>query len=228
MPAVSRFALLILILVIPFMLPLQVNAQAPGYADITHPGAGEAIFGLVTIEGSADHPSFVSYELSFAYQPNPEDTWFPIMQSIQTPVSEGRLGIWDTTGITDGTYQLRLRVWLKNGNALEAFVQDLRVRNTIPTESPTAVKQVAIQSPSSIPLTQTPQPTPLPPSFSDGRAHVTRIFFTGAILGGAGLLLLGGYLFARRSMSLRWAKLRMRRIHWRSDRERGKRRRDQG
>ena len=209
------------------MLPLDVNAQAPGYADITNPAAGEAIFGLVTIEGSADHPSFVSYELSFAYQPNPEDTWFPIMQSIQTPVSEGRLGLWDTTGITDGTYQLRLRVWLKNGNALQAFVQDLRVRNTVPTETPTAIKQVALPSPSPIPLTQTPRPTPIPPSFSDGRAHVKRIFFIGAILGGVSLLLLGGYLLVRRSMSLRWAKLRMRQIHWRSEKERGGRRRDQ-
>jgi hypothetical protein len=227
MLAVSRFPLIILIILIPFMIPLPVNAQAPGYADITQPTAGEAIFGLVTIEGSADHPSFVSYELSFAYQPNPEDTWFPIMQSIQTPVSEGRLGIWDTTGITDGTYQLRLRVWLKNGNALEAFVEDLRVRNTIPTETPTAIKQAAPQSPSPIPLTQTPRPTPIPPSFSDGRAHVKRIFFTGAIIGGVGLLLLGGYLFARRSMSLRWAKLRMRQMHWRSERERGGRRRGQ-
>ena len=227
MPTVSRFILLISIILFSFMLPLDVNAQAPGYADITNPAAGEAIFGLVTIEGSADHPSFVSYELSFAYKPNPEDTWFSIMQSIQTPVSEGRLGLWDTTGITDGTYQLRLRVWLKNGNALEAFVQDLRVRNTVPTETPTAIKQVALPSPSPIPLTQTPRPTPIPPSFSDGRAHVKRIFFIGAILGGVSLLLLGGYLLVRRSMSLRWAKLRMRQIHWRSEKERGGRRRDQ-
>ncbi len=227
MSAVSRFMLCSLIIITTFLLPLKVNAQAPGYADITRPAAGEAIFGLVTIEGSADHPSFVSYELSFAYQPNPEDTWFPIMGSIQTSVSEGRLGIWDTTGITDGTYQLRLRVWLKNGNALEAIVPDLRVRNTIPTETPTAVKQVSLPSPSLIPVTQTPRPTPIPPSFSDGRAHVGRIFTTGAILGGVSLLLLGGYLFARRSMSLRWAKLRMRRIHWRSERERGGRKRNQ-
>ncbi|HEY43202.1 MAG TPA: hypothetical protein G4O11_04390 [Anaerolineae bacterium] len=227
MPAGLRSVVRVLIIVIPLMLPLQVNAQAPGYADITYPQSGEAIFGLVTIEGSADHPSFVSYELSFAHQPNPEDTWFPIMGPIQTPVSEGRLGIWDTTGITDGTYQLRLRVWLKNGIALEAFVQELRIRNTIPTETPTAIMQVAIPSPSPPTLTPTPRPTPLTPSFSDGRPYVMRIFFTGAILGGAGLILLGGYLFARRSMSLRWAKLRMRRIHWRSERERGKRRREQ-
>jgi hypothetical protein len=227
MPAASRSLLRILIIIIPITLPLQVNAQAPGYADITRPAAGEAIFGLVTIEGSADHPSFVSYELSFAYQPNPEDTWFPVMESIQTPVSEGRLGIWDTTGITDGTYQLRLRVWLKNGNALEAFVPDLRVRNIIPTETPTAVRQVSLPSPTHIPRTQTPQPTSIPPSFSDGRAHVGRVFTIGAILGGVSLLLLGGYLFARRSMSLRWAKLRMRRIHWRSERERGGRKRKQ-
>jgi hypothetical protein len=222
-----RFTLLGTIIIITFTHPLRVNAQAPGYADITHPESGAAIFGLITIEGSADHPSFVSYDLSFAYQPNPEDTWFPIMESIQTPVSEGRLGIWDTTGITDGTYQLRLRVWLRNGNALEASVQDLRVRNAIPTETPTVVKQVAIPSPSPIPVTQTPRPTPLIPSFSEGRPHVIRTFVTGAILGGVGLILLGGYLFARRSMSLRWAKLRMRRIHWRSDRERGPRKREQ-
>ena len=36
----------------------QAAAQVPGYADIREPLGGEAIKGVITIEGSASHPSF--------------------------------------------------------------------------------------------------------------------------------------------------------------------------
>jgi len=206
-------------------MPSSAVAQAPGYADVTRPQPGEAIFGLITIEGSAAHPSFVYYEISFAYQPNPSDTWFPIMQPIQTPITDGRLGIWDTTGITDGNYQLRLIVWLENGKSLEAVVSDLRIRNTTPTETPAATKPAALLSPSPVIPADTPLPTQIPSSSNIGLSRVLRAFFIGGIVCLVGLLSLGGFIIVRRFLQFHWATLRMRHLHWRSEQRRGRKRR---
>ena len=50
----------------------------PGFAEITNPAAGQRLTGLITIRGTADHPSFAGYELLFAHDPNPTETWFPL------------------------------------------------------------------------------------------------------------------------------------------------------
>jgi len=213
------------IILVAIIMPSSAIAQAPGYADITRPQPGEAIFGLITIEGSAAHPSFVYYELSFAYQPNPSDTWFPIMQPIQTSITDGRLGIWDTTGITDGNYQLRLIVWLENGKSLEAVASDLRIRNTTPTETPAATKPAALLSPSPVIPADTPLPTQIPSSSNIGLSRVQRAFFIGGIVCLVGLLSLGGFIIVRRSLQFHWANLRMRHLHWRSEQRRGRKRR---
>ncbi len=213
------------IILVAIVMPSSAVAQAPGYADVTRPQPGEAIFGLITIEGSAAHPSFVYYEISFAYQPNPSDTWFPIMQPIQTPITDGRLGIWDTTGITDGNYQLRLIVWLENGKSLEAVVSDLRIRNTTPTETPAATKPAALLSPSPVIPADTPLPTQIPSSSNIGLSRVLRAFFIGGIVCLVGLLSLGGFIIVRRSLQFHWATLRMRHLHWRSEKRRGRKRR---
>lgn len=213
------------IILVAIIMPSSAVAQAPGYADVTRPQPGEAIFGLITIEGSAAHPSFVYYEISFAYQPNPSDTWFPIMQPIQTPITDGRLGIWDTTGITDGNYQLRLIVWLENGKSLEAIVSDLRIRNTTPTETPAATKPAALLSPSPVIPADTPLPTQIPSSSNIGLSRVLRAFFIGGIVCLVGLLSLGGFIIVRRFLQFHWATLRMRHLHWRSEQRRGRKRR---
>lgn len=227
MPTRLRSIIYISTILVAIMTPSSVLAQAPGYADITRPQQGEAIFGLVTIEGSAAHPSFVYYELSFAYQPNPSDTWFPIMQPIQTPVTDGRLGIWDTTGITDGNYQLRLIVWLENGKSLEAIVSDLRIRNTTPTETPAATKPAALLSPSPVIPTDTPLPTQIPSSSNIGSSRVMRAFLIGGVVCLVSLLSLGGFIIVRRYLQIHWSTLRMRHIHRRSEQRRGRKRRGQ-
>ena len=227
MPSRLRSIIYISAILASIMTPSSALAQAPGYADITHPQQGESIFGLVTIEGSAAHPSFAYYELFFAYQPNPSDTWFPIMQPIQTPVTDGRLGIWDTTGITDGNYQLRLIVWLENGNSLQAIVSDLRIRNTTPTETPAATKPAALLSPSPVVPTDTPLPTQIPSSGNIGSSRVMQAFLTGGIVCLVSLLSLGGFIIVRRYLQLHWSTLRMRNIYRRSEQRRRGRKRGQ-
>jgi len=190
----------------------QAAAQAPGYADIREPLGGEAIEGVVTIEGSASHPSFESYDLSFSHSDDPTRTWFFIGDGIHTPVTDGRLGLWDTTGITDGFYTLRLRVHLNNDIMLEATVEGLRIRNSTPIEPSTPQPERLEVTPTIALPSRTPRPTPLPLPEGSNPTAVLQNFSGGLIAGVVSLLILGMYLFIRRRSQERWAILRMRQM----------------
>jgi hypothetical protein len=194
----------------------RASKQAPGFADITRPGDGEIIHGVVTIEGSAAHPAFVAYELSFAYDPDPTDTWFPIVDDFQTPITDGRLGLWDTTGITDGDYQLRLYVILENDGRLEAYARNLHVRNTTPIETQPAFEEQTTSTPTALSATETPSPTVVPVIVSrrSGTQKVLQSLKIGGYIGGASLLLFAAYTSLRRLV-------RSRRLSPRSRRSRG-------
>jgi hypothetical protein len=202
---------------------LPAAAQAPGYADITSPADGQAVQGLITIEGSASHPFFEAYDLAFAYPSDPSQTWFLITDPVNQPVADGPMAIWDTTGITDGNYRLRLRVFLTNGNILQVFVDDLRVRNYTAVETSSPGAAVSQPTPTIALPTRTPRPTPLPALTGDGSQGVFRAFTIGAILGGLTLILGGGYVIARRRMKIRLGMMRTRRMLWQQDRKNRKR-----
>lgn len=51
---------------------------ALGAAEIDDPQPGQVLRGVVLIRGTADHPAFDHYEVSFAYEPNPTASWFAI------------------------------------------------------------------------------------------------------------------------------------------------------
>lgn len=162
-------------------------------AEITQPTSGQTVSGLVTLEGTAGHLGFLRYDLSFAYAHDPTPTWFTIAEAVETQVYSGRLGIWDTTGITEGEYDVRLRVWTPAAEPLAAYVRAIRVARTLPPPSATA-------SPEATP------PTPLPtvtrraapvspvaaaptPSADSRLSAADRAFVIGA---GAGATVLGG------------------------------------
>lgn len=201
------------------------SIQVPGYAEITFPQPNEALMGLVTILGTATHPTFIAYDLSFAYNRDGTETWFPIGDRLTVPVSDGRLAIWDTTGITDGDYILRLRVWYAEDRALTTVVPGVRIRNYSPLETdlPGAEAEVFPAAESS------PTPTPFaarlervtPPRVEvGGEPKIVRAFLFGA--GGAlvAMLILGLYTRARGLMTTYIAEMRMRHFHWRTDRSR--------
>lgn len=201
------------------------QAQAPGYVDIIRPSGGSAVFGITTIEGSASHPAFVSYDLSFAYPDDPTDTWFMIGDSIFSPVEDGVLGIWDTSGITDGEYRLRLRVHLDNEIIVEYLVETIRIRNSRAIETSTPSTQTEVQSPTPPEPTRTPRPTPVPPP-PQGPNPTGQVFFISFLLGAVGLTVAGIYLFTRQRLRQHWGTLQMRRVlRGRNRQNRGGRRR---
>ncbi len=190
------------------------QAQIAGYAEILLPVAGSAVSGVVTLRGTADHPWFQSYDLAFAYSLNPTETWFPLGEAVLTPVRDDRLGIWDTTGISDGNYTLRLRVWLTDATVLVGLVENVRVRNYHPAETPTPAPT---SFPSPTPLTPTPTETPWPIAVATpaptGMAQARGALASGVLGSVAGLGLLGVYTLARGPFRNQVAALRTRMMH---------------
>jgi len=152
--------LLSALLVLAVRLTSDPWLQAPGFADITRPVSGEAVRGIVTLEGTANHPAFDHFDLAFGYDPDPTDTWFPIVDSDQSKVVEGRLAVWDTSSVSDGVYRLRLRVWPAEGEPLIAVVGGVRVRNQGSIETPTPGPTVQAAPSTQMAETPTPMPTP--------------------------------------------------------------------
>ena len=197
------------------------NRDVPGFAEITSPSAGQMVSGVLTIAGTADHPAFERYELAFGYDPDETETWFPIGEPVATPVIDGRLAVWDTLSISDGTYRLRLQVWLEDGQVLEAIVSGVRLRNYTPTETPespqTSRAIVAVATPSA-----TPKPTPTPSQVASGagRNPFSLSFALGAAGAGVALGVLAIYSRLGASIRAHIAYLRIRQVHRRLDRSR--------
>jgi hypothetical protein len=178
-------------------------AQAPGPA-ISTPHPGDVLQGVIAISGTSQVDGFDSSEIDFTYSGDQTGTWFLISASSQ-PVSEDILASWDTTIISDGTYDLRLRVHLADGKTVEALVTELRVRNYTPVETPTPMPTVLEATP--LP-TVTPTPTllPTPTSLPPNPVTVTATDVVASL--GYGLaavlilfVILGIYLWLRRRTS---------------------------
>jgi hypothetical protein len=129
------------IAMLKFALALFILFQETPLA-ITSPQAGDTLRGQIQITGGMSVPGFVSAELAFSYAaPGDGDAWFTI-QTFSLPPADSALALWDTTLVTDGDYNLRLRIFLEDGTTQEVIVSDLRIRNDIseatatPTEDP--------------------------------------------------------------------------------------------
>lgn len=200
---------LILWLVLLFF-PQPAQAQDGEQLTISAPLEAQFVQGVVTVTGSVTVLGFSSYELSFAYENDPTQTWFELTSSSQ-PVFEGELGSWDTTTLTDGDYTLRLRVYLLDGTVQETTVSGLRVRNytPIPTATPTATFTPVVQfaAPTAqliapAPATVTPSlptPTPMPPNpASLARTSISSAMGRGAVLALLLFVIFGLFLRLRR------------------------------
>jgi hypothetical protein len=176
---------------------------------ITAPTDGETVQGGVIVQGSTGMEGFLSYEIDFAYENLPIDTWFLVHES-NTAVQDGILAVWDTTTISDGVYSLRLTVNFTDGVSEEVLVKGVRVRNYSPIETNTpgpivtvpTIEPGAHESSLSAKITETPTdttnpptPTPLPTNPAELMPHQVRLSIGKGIALTLGIFaLLGGYL----------------------------------
>lgn len=78
-------------------------------AIITAPATGTTLFGSVIIRGTASGTDFQDYLLEYGVGPSPS-SWIAIGSLQTTPVTNGVLGTWDTSGLANGQYTIRLTV----------------------------------------------------------------------------------------------------------------------
>jgi membrane peptidoglycan carboxypeptidase len=96
----------------------QSNGQSP--VSIDSPKNGSQASGVVYVYGTADSPDFVAYRLEYGAGPSPS-SWTLITRSTSKPVNNG-LGLWNTAGLPDGSYTLRLVLETKTSGELSTVV----------------------------------------------------------------------------------------------------------
>lgn len=122
--------------------PLPTNTFVPVNIVILSPVPGNVVAGAVQVFGSATHPSFLQYQLEFGPESNPNNLWYPATAAVTSPVVNGILGIWNTPSIPDSNYQLRLRVFLRDGTILTTVVNNIHVQNRQNTPIPSPTTQI--------------------------------------------------------------------------------------
>jgi hypothetical protein len=131
----------------------QTKSEKP---KVTAPAEGSALQGMVLINGTTQIEGFRAVEVAFGYQDDPTATWFLIAQNAEA-VKNGLIASWDTSTISDGEYQLRVKVILADGHVSQTVVSHLRVRNYTPVETSTPAVDAG-------PVVEAPTQTP-PPDF---------------------------------------------------------------
>lgn len=128
---------------------------------IRQPVEGEVVSGIVTVIGSADAPAFASYELQYGISHDPGAFSPPISGPFGSPMIDGVLGQWDTTGLQDGPHTLRLVVRDQAGAEREARVR-VFVTHDEPTTTPEPTPTWTFEAPTPAPLPTDTLPPPPP------------------------------------------------------------------
>jgi subtilisin family serine protease len=110
----------------PFALVVSGNiGLPPPTATIQTPDNNLKVFGLVNVMGTAAGIGFQQYWLEYGVGSNPE-SWNVLIPPQANPVTNGLLGVWDTTGLPDGIYSLRLRVIGEGGEASDTKIVEIK------------------------------------------------------------------------------------------------------
>lgn len=134
----------------------SAQADCQGVA-IRSPFAGDVVSGTIEILGSARIAGFQFYKVEWAPESEPE-SWRAVSSTIDRQVSNGLLDRWDSRGLADGVYRLKLTAVDDQANEVcRMLVAPLWVANTGPAE--------ATPSPS-----PAPSPTALPRSIAPDTA----------------------------------------------------------
>lgn len=142
----------------PTPSPGPTPSPTPGEtrAAITGPEIGENVSGIIAIEGTATAADFRDYMLAFVPDPSPSDVqWQSIQGAVEQQVREDVLGVWDTTGVADGRYILRLTV---RHHFTDPTTTEVRVFVANATATP--LPQPSTSTPSPPPSSPTPGPSP--------------------------------------------------------------------
>ena len=136
-----------------FAAPAAIECRSVAF---TAPPPGSTVSGAVEIQGRAVIPNFQFYKVE--YSPLGRDAWVLIGTDVtRAPIENGRLAVWQTTIVPDGTYRIRLHVVDVTGNYCELVLEPVQVSNVLPPE-PEPPEATETPMLTVVP----PQPTPTP------------------------------------------------------------------
>jgi uncharacterized protein YgiM (DUF1202 family) len=185
---VIRSVLLGVVLALLSILPVTAladSAASPAaqdgvnpFATISFPPPIYVLRGEFPIRGSANLPNMSNYFIEF--RPINEDvsepstaSWAPATVPSRRAIQEDVLGVWDTTSVDDGAYELRLTVNVRGGQPVYHVVTPLRVENEpspfaldggaaggAPTAAPIVTTRIPTLGAPAATITPTFDPTP--------------------------------------------------------------------
>jgi hypothetical protein len=131
---IRRFAVVGLLILFFVAIPVLAQGAFNPNANISWPPPIYVLRGDFEIRGSASLPNMTNYFIEF--RPINEDVtipsqsnWFPATVPSRRVVQDGVLGVWDTTAVEDGAYELRLTVNVRGAQPVFDIVSPLRVEN---------------------------------------------------------------------------------------------------
>lgn len=140
----------------------DLNTEVP-IVRIISPVEGQQVSSQVQITGAATAASFNRFELAYAPASNPT-AFTPITGAVVTPQTSGLLGTWNTAGVPNGQYILRLQMFSNNsygGNATRQVTVVVNNVVVVPTTAPLIPTSPGVIIPTIDPFgapTQTPIP----------------------------------------------------------------------
>jgi hypothetical protein len=108
------------------VVPSGMSGCVPDRIMITAPEPGDQLSGMVKITGTANVPNFGFFKYEVA--PMGSQNWATISAK-REPVTNGEIGDWNTSSLTNGDYFLRLVITDNVGVVLEPCVIAVRVTN---------------------------------------------------------------------------------------------------
>jgi hypothetical protein len=133
---------------------------------IRSPFSGDVLRGTVEILGSSRIDAFQFYKLEWAPESEPE-SWRAVSSTIDQPVSNGRLDLWDTQPLPDGRYRLKLTVVdQQSGERCRALVAPLWLANDATPEATEGATPLPT-------ITAIPRQRPAGPGAGSGAANLS-------------------------------------------------------
>ena len=138
----------ILLLLMSFTISITAYAQSDGVM-LAWDSATNTVVGSVELTGTAN---IVNQQIFFVeaapYDPAAPvtDAWTPVVLPQFAPITNGTIGIWDTTTFADGLYQLRLHVVDSNRQSHFYALAPIAVNNggTISNTAPVQVIEIPV------------------------------------------------------------------------------------
>lgn len=157
----KRSALFLLLLIdllsLGFALPVNII--------VNNPQPGQSVQGVVEISGSVVSDFYSSTDVYYAYENNQNETWF-LITHLNQKVENGVIARWDTTTISDGEYQIKVRMIKLDNSAEELIVKPVYVRNysPLPTTTPVSTSITITSQKSTSTASMETYATPFPPN----------------------------------------------------------------